>query len=181
MSLKYAILSVVYRENITGYDLLKRFDGTIGFFWKTTYPQIYRELDTLEKEKWVLGKVEKQSARPDKKIFSITPLGTEMLKKWCSEEINFKPESNEFLLKIFSGELIGGEVVKKHMDDYIKFAHEQITQLNEIKKNYFADEAQSLKGKQAYNYISLLIGINTYESEVKMYRSLQEKIGEIPD
>lgn len=179
MSLKYAILSVAYRENITGYDLLKRFDGSVGFFWKATYPQIYRELDSLEKEKLIVGKTQKQESRPDKKIFSITPLGEEALRKWCLEEINFKPTNNELLLKIFSGDLVGNEAINRHINDYIKYTKSQLEKLQNIKKDLPADEEQILKGKYAFNYISLLIGMHSYEEDIKNFSGIKEKIGKI--
>jgi len=32
---------------MTGYELAKTFDSSIGFFWKTDHQQIYRELSRL--------------------------------------------------------------------------------------------------------------------------------------
>lgn len=181
MSLKYSILTIVYRAPTTGYDLLKSFDGSVGFFWKTTYPQIYRELDALEKINWIEGVVQKQESRPDKKIFSITELGKEELKKWCLQEIQFKPKSDEFLLKLFSGALIGKKAVNKHLEDNIQYAKTQLQLLIEIKNSYFKDEEKTLASQYAYNYISLLIGIKSYENEIKMYKNIQGTVQKISE
>jgi hypothetical protein len=33
-----------------GYDIRKRFEGSVGFFWQANFQQIYRELGKLEEQ-----------------------------------------------------------------------------------------------------------------------------------
>jgi DNA-binding PadR family transcriptional regulator len=58
-----------------GYDLSKRFDGSVGFFWNATQQQIYRELAKLEDQGWISPQTISQQGRPDKKLYSVTDFG----------------------------------------------------------------------------------------------------------
>jgi hypothetical protein len=40
VSLKYAVLTMLARESFSGYDLVTRFDGSVGILWHATHPHI---------------------------------------------------------------------------------------------------------------------------------------------
>ena len=44
MALAHAILATLMDCPCSGYDLRKRFEGSVGFFWQASFQQIYREL-----------------------------------------------------------------------------------------------------------------------------------------
>lgn len=46
-TLKYAILGLLNRKNMTGYDLSKEFETTLFEFWNAKHSQIYPELKSL--------------------------------------------------------------------------------------------------------------------------------------
>ena len=50
MALGDAILACLTERPMTGYELAKTFDSSIGFFWKTDHQQIYRELSRLRED-----------------------------------------------------------------------------------------------------------------------------------
>ena len=43
-TLKYAILGLLNREPMTGYDIAKEFSKDLGEFWNAKHSQIYPEL-----------------------------------------------------------------------------------------------------------------------------------------
>ena len=45
--LSYAILGLIDKERITGYDLTKRFNASVADFWSANQSQIYPELKKL--------------------------------------------------------------------------------------------------------------------------------------
>ncbi|MCE1255059.1 MAG: PadR family transcriptional regulator, partial [Anaerolineae bacterium] len=57
MSLEYAILGFLQYQPLSGYDLKKIFDQTVSHFWPATQSQIYRTLDRLLDNKWVIQEV----------------------------------------------------------------------------------------------------------------------------
>lgn len=82
MSLRFAILGLLARESLTGYDLTKKFDTTIGFFWSAKHSQIYPELANLTQEGLVTFELVTQTSKPNKKVYTITDAGRETLTEW---------------------------------------------------------------------------------------------------
>ena len=58
-TLKYAILGLLNRKNMTGYDLSKEFETTLFEFWNAKHSQIYPELKSLSEKGLVQYEVEK--------------------------------------------------------------------------------------------------------------------------
>ena len=44
MSLRHALLGVLKDQPLTGYDLVRHFQGTVGFLWSAPQSQIYHTL-----------------------------------------------------------------------------------------------------------------------------------------
>ncbi|MCV6614678.1 MAG: PadR family transcriptional regulator, partial [Cellvibrionaceae bacterium] len=75
MSLKHAILTLLETEEGSGYDLLKRFQARLGYFWNASHQQIYAQLKSLRQEQLIDYKLEPQSDKPDKKVYTLTNEG----------------------------------------------------------------------------------------------------------
>src|SRR4029450_10913696 len=67
---------------MTGYELPKTFDASIGFFWKANHQQIYRELTKLRDRGHILGREVVQSGKPNKLVYSLTGEGRTALRHW---------------------------------------------------------------------------------------------------
>ena len=57
MSLRHALLGVLKDRPLTGYDLVRYFQGTLGFLWSAPQSQIYPELRRMESEGLVTATV----------------------------------------------------------------------------------------------------------------------------
>lgn len=98
MALRFAILTALTERESSGFELARRFDQSIGYFWSATHQQIYRELDRLNE----LGLVAEAPApkRPERgqpRRFSITAAGAEALRTWV-REIDEPTQSREALI-----------------------------------------------------------------------------------
>lgn len=103
MSLKYALLTVLTEgQAVSGYDLLEYFDGSVGFVWHATPPQIYRELDALSRAEMVTHELVVQTGRPNKKLYSITDLGRQALFDWVETPSPIQMVKDGMLLRTFS-------------------------------------------------------------------------------
>ncbi len=85
-TLGYAILGLLSREELSGYDLASRMRARVGHFWEAWHSQIYPELARLEEGELVTHRVVEQQDRPDKKVYEITPADLEVLKEWVTEQ-----------------------------------------------------------------------------------------------
>jgi PadR family transcriptional regulator, regulatory protein AphA len=115
---KYALLGVLSLAPMSGYDLKKTIEYSIGHFWKENYAQIYPMLKQLEQEGLAVSTTEKQEGRPDRHIYAITERGKEELKQWLAEPFEVQVERNELLLKLFFGSFAQVPTSKEHVQRY---------------------------------------------------------------
>src|SRR5437870_5625902 len=97
-----AILGVLTWGPLSGYDLKKAIDSSVGYFWGPAKSQIYAVLPRLEDAGFATTRKVPQSHRPDKTIYRITPAGRAALKSWIEDTPPPPdPDRNPLLLKIF--------------------------------------------------------------------------------
>src|SRR6201990_3617133 len=75
MALGDAIVACLTERPMTGYELAKTFDSSIGFFWKTDHQQIYRELSRLRDRGYIQGREVVQSGKPNKLVYTLSAEG----------------------------------------------------------------------------------------------------------
>ncbi|MEV7723498.1 PadR family transcriptional regulator [Streptomyces sp. NPDC087917] len=91
MALEHAILVSLLEKPGSGYELARRFERSIGYFWTATHQQIYRVLKRMEGDGLLVVREVAQQGRPDKKEYSVVGPGREALAEWLHEPI--EPES----------------------------------------------------------------------------------------
>uniref|UniRef100_A0AAU3HRR9 PadR family transcriptional regulator n=1 Tax=Streptomyces sp. NBC_01393 TaxID=2903851 RepID=A0AAU3HRR9_9ACTN len=91
MALEHAILVSLLEKPGSGYELARRFERSIGYFWTATHQQIYRVLKRMESEGVLAVRDVPQQGRPDKKVYSVAGPGRAALSQWLHEPI--EPES----------------------------------------------------------------------------------------
>jgi DNA-binding PadR family transcriptional regulator len=84
VALPHAILVSLCEQSGSGYELTRRFDRSIGYFWSATHQQIYRTLRTMEADGWVSATVVVQQGRPDKKVYTVSDAGRSELARWIA-------------------------------------------------------------------------------------------------
>ncbi|MFD3696957.1 PadR family transcriptional regulator [Streptomyces sp. NPDC058646] len=100
MALEHAILVSLLEKPGSGYELARRFDRSIGYFWTATHQQIYRVLKRMEGDGWVDVLEVAQQARPDKKEYSVAAAGRSALSAWLHEPIQPDSVRHELAVKI---------------------------------------------------------------------------------
>ncbi|WP_055702623.1 PadR family transcriptional regulator [Streptomyces silaceus] len=100
MALEHAILVSLLEKPGSGYELARRFDRSIGYFWAATHQQIYRVLKRMESDGWIEGRAVVQQDRPDKKEYSVAALGRTALSNWLHEPIEPESVRHELAVKI---------------------------------------------------------------------------------
>ncbi|RMI32725.1 PadR family transcriptional regulator [Nocardia stercoris] len=85
MALEHALLVSLTERAGSGYELARRFDKSIGYFWSATHQQIYRVLKRMEEQGWVSSEAVAQAGRPDKKVYTVSESGRVELARWIAE------------------------------------------------------------------------------------------------
>lgn len=100
MALDHAILVSLLEKPGSGYELARRFERSIGYFWTATHQQIYRVLKRMESDGWIDVREVPQQARPDKKEYSVAALGRAALAEWLHQPIEPESVRHELAVKI---------------------------------------------------------------------------------
>jgi DNA-binding PadR family transcriptional regulator len=104
MSLTHAILILLDSKPGSGYDLVKRFKGGLGWFWNAKHQQVYQELKKLSEAGWLAFEEEAQDSRPDKKNYHLTPSGHAELQRCLADPVQ-PPRTNDALQEAYEARM----------------------------------------------------------------------------
>lgn len=97
------ILGLLSHEKLTGYDIKKRIDSAISFFWKSGYGSIYPSLSAMEKDGLISRHSPEGTGGREKIYYGITDSGRAALIEWLEDERASNDLKYETLLKLFFG------------------------------------------------------------------------------
>lgn len=101
-TLGYAILGLLARQPRTGYELARRMDLPVGWFWTASHSQIYPELarlhdDGLVSHEDIVGPGPRQTKR-----YSATREGMRALRAWVASDLQPQPVRDLEVLRLWS-------------------------------------------------------------------------------
>lgn len=170
----FVILGLLSHEPMTGYEIKKRIDSTLHFFWSGSFGSIYPTLNQLEKE----GKVTKENVSRngrEKISYSITELGREDLRAWLKKPSEKDELRYETLLKLFFGNETGLESIKEHIARFEEKCKSELLVLNVFANNL--EQALDNETHKHY-YLTVKFGIKTYEAYLSWCDEAKEQIKE---
>ena len=100
VALEHALLVSLSEQSGSGYELARRFDRSIGFFWSASHQQIYRVLKRMDESGWISGETIGQQGRPDKRVYRVSDAGRTELARWIAEPTDAGHLRNELAVKI---------------------------------------------------------------------------------
>ncbi|MDR2423013.1 MAG: PadR family transcriptional regulator [Deltaproteobacteria bacterium] len=107
MSLKHGLLGLLNYGVMSGYELNKAFNASLGFFWQGQASQIYRELAAMERSGWLTSERVVQEDKPSKKLYALTEAGKKALAEWLADPDGGVAEAlrvrSAFLMRVFFG------------------------------------------------------------------------------
>lgn len=166
-TLGYALLSLLAREPLSGYDLTQQMKTRVGFFWHARHSQIYPELAQLEEKGLVTHEVIEQQDRPDKKLYTITGEGLTALREWVIQDIPLPAIRDELVLKAYSLWLADAQQVIGLFRKHEQYHIEKLTHYEGIQQRMLRVWESSDKRVDApefASYATLMRGIG-YERE----------------
>ena len=106
MSLRHALLGLLFVRPASGYDLMKSFDTALAGIWPATQSQVYGELIRLTES----GLIEVAAVGPrGRKEYAPTEAGLAKLRAWITDPRPELPHRSEALLRIFFLDAISTE------------------------------------------------------------------------
>jgi DNA-binding PadR family transcriptional regulator len=139
MALGDAILACLTERPMTGYELAKTFDSSIGFFWKADHQQIYRELSKLRDRGYIQGREVVQSGKPNKLIYTLTPEGRTALRHWAARPSIPPSIKDDLLVRLHALDSIDIEPVRTDLMDRLEHHRDRHENYERILKKRFPE------------------------------------------
>ena len=117
---QYAILGALSIQPMSGYEIKKMMAGSTNYFWSESNGQIYPTLAKLAKAKLVTIE-EQMTGSKQRKVYSLTKSGKNSLQQWLRESVEYSPQRDELLLKLFFGKNISPKISINHIIIYLYY------------------------------------------------------------
>ena len=124
------VLGLLAEGPRSGYDLLKRAEGSVAHMWTPAKSQLYAVLPRLVDAGLAVRRTVRQTHRPDKQVYRITRSGRAAVRDWLEGAL---PKSwDELLLKVFFAELASREALLQQLDDYAEVQRDFLVEYEAI-------------------------------------------------
>ncbi len=158
MSLAHALLTSLQEKSSSGFELARRFDKSIGFFWRATHQQIYRELARMEAAGWITSEAAPDGGRTRKKLYKVCPAGRKELKRWAREPAPMLELRDEMMVRLRAEAAIGPLGLDKELARRGALHAEKLAAYRVIEARDFPPDAQ-LSREARIQYLILKTGI----------------------
>jgi len=155
------ILGLLSHEKLTGYEIKKRMDTSLKYFWGASYGSIYPTLNGLVKDGFATKQETKENGR-NKIVYTITKKGREHLSNWLALPVEKDEMRYETLLKLFFGSEIGYNGTLSHISNFktkiekeLPFLQQSVNILEQIKDNEAAHK---------YYLLTAMFGVKVYQT-----------------
>ena len=102
IDIKFPVLGFLMDAQLTGYDLKRRFQDSVGFFYRVSDGSLYPALKKLARDKLVTMRTERNGKRA-RKVYAITPIGRQHFLKMLAEPSPPVFVHDEAQVKIYFG------------------------------------------------------------------------------
>ncbi|MBU3201782.1 PadR family transcriptional regulator (plasmid) [Clostridium estertheticum] len=141
--LKYIILGLLEKQELTGYDIKKIFEDEIGEFWKSNHSQIYPELRKLEEQKLISFRVEIVGSKLEKKYYTLMDDGKAKLNEWIFVPTpELLATKDEFILKLYFIDDKKDGKLEKMFEEQIMLHQEKLEHLKFRMQTIFASQKE---------------------------------------
>lgn len=178
MALAHAIMTALIDDDLSGYELAKDFERSLGFFWYASHQQIYQDLHKLADKGWLNKREVSQSGKPNKIVYGLTGAGREALAEWVFGASKTQAAKDELLIKLYNL----SEDNVSHLTAEINERRESMMRLlylyEKIRMRHYS-EPPSLPTRGKGVYLALIAGINQGEQFLAWCDEAQELLGSV--
>jgi len=164
-TLKYALLGLIDRGPITGYDISKEFEKRImANFWHAKHSQVYPELKRLLEENLITVELIIQGEKMEKKLYTITTEGHAEFVEWLllDEPLGVTPK-DVFRLRTFFSDFMSASDYEQHLHSQLdKHNFKKASLENSLTKSF--DNIPKYGSKEFGDYAVLLGAIMREDS-----------------
>ncbi len=178
MALAHAIMTALIDSDLSGYELAKDFETSMGFFWHASHQQIYQELRKLAEKSWLNKREVHQSGRPNKMVYGLTKAGRDALSEWVYSATRTQAAKDELVIKLYNLSAKNAS----HLASEISLRQKQMMQLlyvyEKIRVRHYGDPA-SLPTRSKGAYLALTRGLGQGQEFLAWCDEALELIGSV--
>jgi PadR family transcriptional regulator, regulatory protein AphA len=131
MSLRFALLALLSVDALTGYDLHKRFDSSVGHVWYAPDSQIYPELRKMEADGVVRAEEVPWGTKGTKREYHITDEGRQALRDWMNQTLPYARFRDAMHLKSAYFEWATPDAARAQLHAHIAHYESELAQWDE--------------------------------------------------
>ncbi len=162
MSIQHALLTSLLEKPSTGSGLARRFDRSIGYFWRATHQQIYRELGRMVRAGWIMAELEKGGGRRARKVYHVLPDGRRELERWVAETGGEAEANQVFMVKVRAEAAVGTGALGRELRRQVRLRRERLDLYRQIERRDFS--ASEMSRAQQLQHAVLRCGILAEET-----------------
>ncbi|NNH69229.1 PadR family transcriptional regulator [Nocardia uniformis] len=174
MSLRHAILGLLSIKPMSGYELKKVIDESVGHFWSTDQSQVYRTLADLVDGGLASRRTIVQEERPNMHVHSVTDRGLAELDSWLTAPLRMPPTRDPFLARLFFADRLPPERIRELLDARRRELSEELAALETL-----AVPAEAADLGQELRLATLDYGISVGRAEIAWLDSTQRRLERI--
>lgn len=163
MSLSHVLLTSLLEKPSTGFELARRFDRSMGFFWNATHQQIYRELNVMLKKQWISTIDNGNSSNSRKKTYQVEQNGRIELAAWLIQQSEPAQLRDDLMVRLRAEAQLGGNKILPELKRHLQLHEEKL----KLYQSIFEKDEKNTQSNHRVLYIHKMIlqlGI-TMESE----------------
>lgn len=162
-ALRYAVLGLLNRQSMTGYEITKAFDSALSEFWSAKHSQIYPELKSLDADGLVKFDTEISGNQLERKRYTITAAGKKEFLAWERKNLALKATpKDEFRLQLFFSDSLGTDEQAALVEQHLEQHRRRLAHLNGNRDEF--PPQSGLDDMQFSDYLVLLGAIRREEA-----------------
>lgn len=155
------ILGLLSHEELTGYEIKKKIDTTLKYFWNASYGSIYPALGELV-QRGLAVKREASDNKRNKWIYTITEEGRQYLREWLEQPAERDELRYETLLKLFFGKEGGDKQALLHIDAFEEKIRKELPYL--LRSEAALSACLDADVAHKYYLLTVQFGLKTYRA-----------------
>ena len=177
MALRHAVLAALLEGEASGYQLAKRFDVSVANFWSATPQQLYRELERLEADGLLEGRVVEQRRRPNKRVFTLTDAGRAELHVFVAQSARPTAMRDDLLVKVQAAADDDLDAVRKSLLERLEHARGKLGLYERLRDGLLEGRSETVYLRDAERvgpYLTLMGGRMYEEQNIRWCEAVIE-------
>jgi DNA-binding PadR family transcriptional regulator len=156
MALEHALLVSLSERPATGIELTRRFDRSIGFFWRATHQQIYQVLRRMHADGWLTATA--GDARRTERRYALAAPGRRALSEWIEKPTPLLAMRSEVAVKMRGASYGDRARLLAHLQDLVAEHRTRQALFEHLEREQFPDP-DALTDQQRDTWLVLRGGI----------------------